>query len=117
MPNTHACAGDHVGARRWPRSTEHPDNWGTPYRGVVLDRADPTAWAHSLAFPIANPTPTQVAQWLRRVDGELDSTRVPVRWDFDGTTAVHWERASALVPFATDITHWECARLAARSRL
>lgn len=117
MQTTKPRAGDQVGARRWPRSSEHPSNWGTPYMGVVLERGDPSAWANTAAFPNHEPSPAQVAQWLQRVDAEPKTTLVPVRWDFDGISTVYWERAEALVPFATDITHWDRARNAARSRL
>lgn len=102
--------GAEVGARRWPFSTEYPGNWGTPWKGQVLDQKDPRAWVGTGAFPVANPDPAEVAAHVDRLGAVCGLERVPVLWNFGGLSVVYWERASGLRPYATDYTEWLQAR-------
>ncbi|MEC4339714.1 MULTISPECIES: hypothetical protein [Stenotrophomonas] len=99
--------GQEVGAGRWPFAGEYPGNWGIPWKGLVLDPANPQAWANTGAFPTENPDPEQVRLHLSRV-GSTD--RVPVLWDFGGSRVAYWELKSALRPYADDLAAWEQAR-------
>ena len=99
--------GQEVGAGRWPFSGEHPGNWSTPWKGQVLDPADPKAWANTGAFPTAEPDPEQVRLHLGRIG---DAGRVPVLWDFGGSLVVYWQLRSTLRPYAEDYAAWEQAR-------
>jgi hypothetical protein len=47
--------GTWVGAKRWPNRMSHPDSWGKPIGGQVIDFTDPRAWANTPQFPVDNP--------------------------------------------------------------
>lgn len=109
--------GAEVGARRWPNDTEYPGNWGSPWKGQVLDRKDPRAWAETIAFPVANPDPAAVAVHVDRLMATCGVTRVPVLWDFNGLSKVYWEHAERLRSYAEDYTAWLQARERAFDRI
>jgi hypothetical protein len=77
---------------------------GKPWAGVVLDRADPRAWAGTLAFRTA-PTPEQARAHLAAVGGI--PTHVPVLWAFGSEPRVWWESLDSLVPYETELARWE----------
>jgi hypothetical protein len=96
-----------VGASRWPNAHAHPDAWGRPWRGEVLDVTDPRAWAFTLAFPNRTPGRGEVLSHLLRVG--FASEAVPVAWEFG---RVYWERAGSLRPYEEDEAAWAGARAA-----
>jgi hypothetical protein len=102
--------GTEVGMARWPFAAAHPDAWGLPWKGVILDLADPSAWRGTLAFPRGEPDPEAIRAHLRRHPA-LGVSCIPVRWGFG---EVHWEPAAALRPYAEDLAAWERARRGAR---
>jgi len=93
-----------VGAERWPYAGAHPDCWGRPHRGVVLDQTDPRAWSGSIAFP-REPGRGEVLEHLIKVGWSEDE--VPVAWEFG---RVYWERVENLKPYDEDVRAWERAR-------
>jgi hypothetical protein len=97
--------GTRVGAERWPYHAAHPDCWGKPLAGTVLDKADPRAWAGSLAFPGSNPDPKAVRAHVERQEaaGFLQDGKVPVAWDFG---KVYWERTEKLRTYEADVAAW-----------
>lgn len=52
--------GTFVGAKRWPNHASHPDAWGKPIGGKVLEFCDIRAWANTIQFPMDNPPPGDV---------------------------------------------------------
>ena len=68
----------------------------TPYRGVVLARDDPRAWADTVAFPVPDPDPVVVrAPVARCLERGVLGDRIPVAWSFGIT---RWEHPQSLVP-------------------
>ena len=104
--------GSEVGSRRWPAASNHPDCWGKPWRGVILNQYDPRAWEHTLAFPMDNPDPELVRQYVVKCIQMADApSGVPVLWDFgEEGHIVYWERGQALSPYADDLADWEECR-------
>ena len=98
-----------VGARRWPCTGNHPDTWGAPWRGTVLDVRDPAAWDGTAALGAA-PTQAAVDAHLARLGEAASGTTVPVRWAFPDGERVYWERRDALVPYHEDFAAWMAAR-------
>jgi hypothetical protein len=105
---TAITVGMQVGAGRWPCSGAHPDGWMTPWQGEVLDRADPRAWAGSVAFPTRRPNSKAVAAHVAR--HPTMTNKVPVLWDF-GThgKVLYWERLDSVLPYAEDVAAWKQA--------
>lgn len=104
---------------RWPYAHAHPDCWTKPYRGTVVAKDDPRAWARTLAFPQDRPDPAAVAAHVRRCE-ELygpDRDVCPVLYVWDGEEVVMWERESALKPYAIMLRLWRSARAAAYAGL
>lgn len=104
--------GTEVGARRWPYHHAHPGCWGAPWKGTLLAKTDPRAWANTMAFPTPTPNPTAVRRHVRDHAGFL--TSVPVLWDF-GTDGfkVYWEPPAALRTYLQDVAVWERERAGA----
>lgn len=100
--------GTKVGARRWPYASAHPDCWQQPWAGIVLDQADPRAWAGTIAFPFpeANICPLMVACHVTTL---LDD-KIPVLWDFGDHARVYWEDAKHLRSYEEDVAAWQAAR-------
>lgn len=100
-----------VGAGRWPNREAHPDFWGKPFAGEVLDIFDRRAWANSLEFPTDNPHPGEVATVAIRSqkDGRLNG-RVPVLWDFRTHREVRWELEEKLRTYKDDVACWNAAK-------
>lgn len=114
--------GSKVGAHRWPYNAAHPDCWGRPWSGVVLEVTDPRAWAGSIAFP-SKPTRAQVAAHVAHCEanGSDFSDRAPVLWDFGPNgSSVHWEKVDgtehAIRPYAEDLEAWSAARWEAKAK-
>jgi hypothetical protein len=105
------AVGSEVGARRWPYDAAHPDCWGTPWKGVVLEVDDPRSWAGTFAFPMGAPDPQAVKLHVEVCRGLGLPLDVPVRWDFgrDGCR-VYWEKASDLLPYDDDFAAWTAKR-------
>lgn len=103
--------GGRVGAGRIPYKGAHPSCWTAPWAGTLLAIDDPSAWAGSLAFPMAQPEQLDVSAHVRNclLRGLLQD-KVPVRWDFG---KVLWERADSLRSVEADIVAFEAARAAA----
>lgn len=99
--------GTWVGAERWPNRASHPNFWGKPHAGQVLDVFDCRAWANSLDFPVDNPPIPEVVALVSKYQREERLVdRVPVLWTFDGQKRVLWERLSSLRPYAEDVARW-----------
>ncbi len=98
--------GDAVGAQRWPGSSNHPDCWGPPWKGQVLEETDPRAWANTLAFPVASPDPDKVAAHVAQCRTQGMVFWVPVLWDFGTEQRCYWTRPEDLRSYAEDYLHW-----------
>jgi len=108
-----------VGARRWPYSHAHPGCWLEPYRGVLLARNDPRAWAFTLFSPNGEPLPDEIDRHVQRCLAEgLLADVVPVLWDFrEHGQHVHWEQLAGVVPAGVDRDNWQRARQRESRRL
>lgn len=93
-------------------ASAHPDCWGRPWGGVVLEQTDPRAWAGTTAFPDEYPNPLAIACHVARCESQgLLDDRIPVFWDFG---RVWWERPEAIRPYDEDQAAWRIAREAKR---
>lgn len=104
--------GEWVGAGLWANRESHPDNWGRPALGQVLDYADMRAWANSFDFPEARPDLGRVMSVVlrRKADGLLDD-KLPVEWHFEGRIrVVRWELISRLRSSADELALWKALR-------
>lgn len=111
--------GSWVGGERWPNRTAHPDQWGRPIGGQVLDPESSVAWANTPEFPTSQPSGAEVMNHVLalRKQGKLVDA-VPVLWDFgDGTRVIKWERASRLRPYKDDMSLWKAAMAMRRDEL
>lgn len=106
------------GASRWPNSSNHPDCWGTPWKGRVLAINDPRAWEGTVAFGPRLPTQEEVDEHIRRVkavfsspsvpgDGDPFAGAVPVLWEFG---EVQWDKVTSIRPYVDDLADWEQQR-------
>lgn len=109
--------GDKVGAGRWPRSGEHPDNWGEPLIGVVMAVDEPEAWRGTIAFAGDDlPSRAAVREHLDVLaNAGISVSAVPVLWLHAGKTEVYWLRPESLVSPACDRMAWLAARGNVRS--
>jgi hypothetical protein len=103
--------GTWVGAKRWPNRMSHPDNWGKPIGGQVIDFTDPRAWANTPQFPADNPHAGDVmgVALKAKSEGHLDNV-IPVYWDFGSHRRVCWERINEVHTFEEDIALWKAAK-------
>ena len=103
--------GSWVGGERWPNRAAHPDQWGKPIGGQIIDLESPVAWAHTPEFPVGHPDSASVMNHVMalRKSGKLDDA-VPVMWDYGGTRVIKWERASRLRPYQEDFQLWKAAK-------
>ena len=103
--------GDLVGAQRWPNRGNHPDCWGLPWKGLVLDPRDPRAWANTIAFPVAEPDPVAVRRHVDACVLQGYPPSIPVLWDFGAAgLTTYWSAAEHLRPFDEDYQAWLVAR-------
>lgn len=104
--------GEWVGAGLWANRESHPDNWGRPFTGQVLDCADYRAWANTFDFPEACPDLGKVMSLvLRRKAEGLLNDKVPVEWHFDGRMRViRWQRIEILRSSKEDLALWKALR-------
>lgn len=110
--------GDLVGGNRWPASGNHPDCWGQPWGGIVLEQTDPRAWAGSIAFPVSCPNPDAVKAHVEHLKANSLMDTVPVLWDFgENGTKIFWHKPEHLKPYAEDYMDWIAARDKARQLL
>lgn len=104
-----------VGARRWPFTTSHPDNWKAPHRGLVLSENDPCAWRRSCLG--TDPTQAQINAHLAAIRAKGQEWRsVPVQWDFVSVgcgLCVMWEFRPNVRTYQEDLDHWLRERQAA----
>jgi hypothetical protein len=109
-----------VGARRWPYASAHPECWGTPWSGVVLEMNDPRVWSGNPALSSQEKIGGHIA-WCK--DRGLLMNTVPVLWDFAGEQVVYFQSATGdarchdLKPYAEDYLAWQSARAAAFRKL
>ncbi len=111
--------GSWVGAERWPNRTAHPDQWGRPIGGQVLDPESTIAWANTPEFPVSRPPGAEVMNHVMamRKLGKL-SDAVPVMWDYgNGTRVIKWELISRLRPYKDDVQLWKAAQAMRRDEL
>lgn len=121
MPAAAGCAatpGSIVGARRWPFSSAHPDNWRHPHKGFVLDVRDERAWLNQATGQHldAAQIESHLSKWRAQGDG-LQS--VPVLWDFSSVgvgSCVMWEHVANLRPYEEDLAQWRQLREQARAK-
>lgn len=111
------AAGVEVGSRRWPYSHAHPDCWGRPWKGIVLEHDDPRAWFGTIAFPDGVPSQADVTAHCERLRAEgYLSQRVPVLWDFGTHSKSYFEIPDSLRSYDEDVEAWEEARASAYNR-
>ena len=110
--------GSWVGASRWPNRAAHPDKWGRPIGGQVLDVMSTCVWAHTLEFPVPQPDGGLVMAHVMslRKQGKLDGV-VPVLWDYGDHRQIRWERVDGLRQFSDDIRLWRASKAMRRDEL
>lgn len=97
-----------VGAQRWPYHAAHPECWLQPWKGVVLDRDDPRAWAESVAFPTKRPNRQQVKAHVAA--HPTLANKLPVLWNFGTYKKIFWESVENLRSYEGDVAAWEADR-------
>lgn len=106
-----------VGAHRWPYDANHPDCWGTPWKGVVLALNDRRVWERNVALCTPEKIDAHIAWCLGQ---GLFRDSIPVLWDFGDRQVVYFQtavgdgRCHDLRTYAEDYLAWQLARSAAR---
>lgn len=104
--------GSWVGAGRWSNQAAHPDLWGKPLGGQVLEVDSPAAWANTPEFPVSKPDGAQVMNHITelRKQGKLEGA-VPVLWDLGNSTRViKWERETNLRSYGDEMHLWKARK-------
>lgn len=102
----HQRPGAAVGAGRWPQPLVEG---ARPWRGRVLSREDPVAWAGSRVFPrrADQIDPEEIRQYLMRRERTNQAVKeVPVLWESDVGPTVQWIDPVLLSPYEQDVLHW-----------
>ncbi|WP_432263234.1 hypothetical protein [Cupriavidus sp. TMH.W2] len=105
------CSGEWVGAGYWANRLSHPDSWGRPMLGRILDPADRRAWANSFEFPESSPDLGQVMSLVikYKAEGKLDD-KVPIEWHFRDVRIVRWELIRNLRSAKDEHVYWRALR-------
>lgn len=104
--------GEWVGSGLWANRLSHPNDWGRPHFGQVLDLADGQAWANSTEFPVPVPDLGAVMTHVLReqAQGKLKDI-IPVRWEFvRGLPQVRWHKISSLRSKDDEYALWKALR-------
>lgn len=113
-----ALVGMECGASRWPSFGNHPDCWGTPWKGVVLAINNPLAWEGTNAFGDGVPSQAEVDAHIERIfemyaaltllKGKSPfAEKVPVLWEFG---KVLWDSVESVRSYAEDLADWQRER-------
>lgn len=104
--------GEWVGSGYWANRASHPDFWGRPLLGRVLDPCDGRVWAHSFEFPEATPDLARVMSLVLRYQGEgrLEG-KVPVEWHFkEYQRLIRWASVNELRSAKDEHVYWQALK-------